>query len=415
MFFDGSEKLKILLIEDEERWRETFKYLIAEEQGIELIEATRSNEALTFVRQHSDINLVVMDYKLNEDDLNWGFELNDSNREFEFCERILECNKKIRIVMWSVTSNFLIKAHAKDIGCCGFIDKMRYEDRNTFINSIKKIVRSNRVKWVEIPEGRDIMSKRKLNEREIEIVIDIANGHNQEWIARKKLHQVFKKDFVKRYAEFANYYKKKIKEDEEDATLNGAYEAFCHSPKLNQRFTTSSTRKSGIFRILGGRLGNRNDDSRANGKPKEKKSNLEAERHVLNNQISALKEKLMEMFQSEFCENDEEMHLFRLAQLASREFLVPINKRQHYCNLLSEILDFHFQYRSDNERIDKAIEYFIFERSEKKFKKEKMKKWLLDIRKYREELPLDESIEKHQLTKEKLFKFINSDDFLKGL
>ena len=202
---ETSVKIKILLIENEERWITIFQNIVKNEPNIQIIDVARNvRKALDCLMAHSDINLVVMDYELDDREL-WGAELT---------KKVLQLNPKIKLFFWSIYISFIDRKSAKDAGAHGYVSKL-VPDRD--VNDAIYKIMGGKEQWViKIKEDSppfDLIKKNQLSSMETKVMEQLAQGKSYKQIARfllwleynKKIEELGQGKVSRDYGTFEQY------------------------------------------------------------------------------------------------------------------------------------------------------------------------------------------------------------------
>ncbi|MBK6619266.1 MAG: response regulator transcription factor [Nitrosomonas sp.] len=165
--------IKILLIEDNQRMQESLKNgFQGVDSNYQFVAETGNGKKALEILQTTKIDLVIMDYRLEEKDL-WGVELT---------KYIVKQYPDIKIIFWSVNIRSVDVNKAKNAGAHGYMPK---ESRNIEIKvAIDKVMRGEEV-WL------DTNSSSNLTKTEIKVMEQLAKGKSNQKIAIALLRKKF--------------------------------------------------------------------------------------------------------------------------------------------------------------------------------------------------------------------------------
>lgn len=163
-----SKPIKILLVDDYWRMRESLRGLQSLDPNLQIIaEAENDQQALSCV-QNQEIDLVIMDYQLKGSN-HWGVEL---------AKQLLEVKSNIKIILWSVHVREIDIRKAKEAGVHGYVFK---EIPNIEIKQVIEKVMQGGTSWLEL------FQPQKLTKTESWIMEQLAQGKAYRNIADESL------------------------------------------------------------------------------------------------------------------------------------------------------------------------------------------------------------------------------------
>lgn len=387
MLAETSEEIKILLVEDEPRWIKIFRdEIIESNQSLELSGvATKSSEALELIKSNPTINLVVMDYEFDQNDL-WGAEL---------ASLILEVNPTIKIVFWSIHISYGNRREAKEIGASGYIEK-NVTNIGPIVAAFISIIESKNKIWEEVLK-EDSEYKfddfKELSPKDIQIMKQLADGSTPKEIAHKSLEE----DLIEegKYEEIIKEY--------------GSFDKYCNSvpPMREETFKPPKGYTNGIFETWKKRMGvapsnkNENRNSQSNS-TKIPQTRLATRRNKIDNQIRTIKIKLHKQRNNGNPPTHDDLIRFPIAIIAAFYFKKKEREYSIEVAMMSQFLELRLKKIS----IKKISElYNSNDISE-------VKNILLEIRQTREKLPLEQIARKYLISTPQLNEFIDSTIFL---
>lgn len=177
MFTETSiSTIKFLLIEDDWRLRDSLLHGLAKDPKFQCVAATdNGQQALEHLRTEA-IDLIIMDYALNDHDL-WGVELTREIHK-EFPEK--------KVMFWSAHIREVDLEQAKEAGANGYVPKDK--SNQDVMNAIDRIMRGEHVWLTDQSKALNINGgNRKLTETEVKIMELLAEGKSNTQIAYRLL------------------------------------------------------------------------------------------------------------------------------------------------------------------------------------------------------------------------------------
>lgn len=167
--------MKILLVDDHIVVREGVQRLLAGLGGVELVEASTGQEALTLFRSERP-DLVLLDLNLS------------GIGGLELLRRLLSINEKARIVVFSMHAEPIYAARALRLGARGYVSKSAGAEE--LIAAVKRVAEGGR--YVESEIASELAFSQLANEdplqqlttREIEILRLLGDGNSLTEIAQ---------------------------------------------------------------------------------------------------------------------------------------------------------------------------------------------------------------------------------------
>lgn len=174
--------IKFLLIEDDWRLRDSLLHGLAKDPKLQCVAATdNGQQALEHLRTEA-IDLIIMDYALNDHNL-WGVELTREIHK-EFPEK--------KVMFWSAHIREIDLEQAKEAGASGYVPKDKSDQY--VMDAIDRIMRGEHV-WAnnqsEVPGING--ENRKLTPTEVKIMELLAEGKSNTQIAYSRLEIEYRK------------------------------------------------------------------------------------------------------------------------------------------------------------------------------------------------------------------------------
>lgn len=388
MLTETSEEIKILLVEDEPRWIKIFRdEIIGSNQNLELSGvATKSSEVLELIKSNPAINLAVLDYEFDQNDL-WGTEL---------AALILAVKPAIKIVFWSIHISYENRREAKERGASGYIEK-NVTNIEPIVAAFMSIIESKNKIWKEVLKD-DSEYKfgdfELLTPKEIQIMKQLAVGSTPEEIARKSLEE----DLI----EEEGKYEEIIKE-------YGSFDKYCNSvpPMREETFEIPKGYTIDILDTWKKKMGiappKKNENRNFQGKStKIPRTRVATRRNVVDNQIRTIKIKLFKQRNNGNPPTHDDLIRFPIAIIAAFYFKKKERENSIEVAMMSQFLEL----RLEKISIKKISELYFF------VDVSKVKNVLLQIKQSREKLPLEQIARKYQISIAQLNEFIDGADFL---
>lgn len=172
-----SNAIRILLVEDHWRMRESIKNGLSKYDSLQFVaEAENSQEAFAHL-ESKPVDLVIMDYQLTNESL-WGVELT---------KEILKRFPNIKIIFWSVNIREVDIMSAMKVGAHGYLSKL--ETNEDLKLAIDKILHGESV-WPGDLAAK-VQMKRKLTPMKMRVVALLAQGKILKQIAYELLHDEY--------------------------------------------------------------------------------------------------------------------------------------------------------------------------------------------------------------------------------
>lgn len=183
--------IKFLLVEDDWRLRDSLLHGLAKDPKFQCVAATdNGQQALEHLRTEA-IDLIIMDYALNDHGL-WGVELTREIHK-EFPEK--------KVMFWSAHIREVDLEQAKEAGANGYVPKDKSDQ--DVMDAIDRIMRGEHI-WVtdQLKVLNINGGNRKLTETEVKIMELLAEGKSNTQIAYSLLEIEYRKEIE----EYGNEY-----------------------------------------------------------------------------------------------------------------------------------------------------------------------------------------------------------------
>lgn len=174
--------IKFLLVEDDWRLRDSLLHGLAKNPKLRCVATADSGQQALVHLRTQEINLVIMDYALNDHGL-WGVELTrDIHKQFP----------EIKILFWSAHIREVDLEQAKEAGANGYVSKDKSDQ--DVINAIHRIMRGEQVWVIDEFKVLDVNAENKrLTPMEVKIMELLAEGKQNAQIAYSLLEIEYRK------------------------------------------------------------------------------------------------------------------------------------------------------------------------------------------------------------------------------
>lgn len=174
--------IKFLLVEDDWRLRDSLLHGLAKNPKLRCVATADSGQQALVHLRTQEIDLVIMDYALNDHGL-WGVELTrDIHKQFP----------EIKILFWSAHIREVDLEQAKEAGANGYVSKDKSDQ--DVINAILRIMRGEQVWVIDEFKVLDVNAENKrLTPMEVKIMELLAEGKQNTQIAYSLLEIEYRK------------------------------------------------------------------------------------------------------------------------------------------------------------------------------------------------------------------------------
>ena len=185
--------IKFLLVEDDWRLRDSLLHGLAKNPKLRCVATADSGQQALVHLRTQEIDLVIMDYALNDHGL-WGVELTrDIHKQFP----------EIKILFWSAHIREVDLEQAKEAGANGYVSKDKSDQE--VIDAIHRIMRDEQVWVIDDFNVLDINAENKrLTPMEVKIMELLAEGKQNTQIA----YSLLEIEYRKRVEDLGNEYVK---------------------------------------------------------------------------------------------------------------------------------------------------------------------------------------------------------------